>query len=76
MDGLSEWESAENQTARTLEKKRPMDADFLRSIGMSNGCTVRSSVHSVVVVNDLLRRHCLMTEEDSFRWGGEAKRAV
>jgi hypothetical protein len=43
--------------ARTLEEKRPMKANLLGSIGTSNRCAVGGSVHLVVVVGDLLRRH-------------------
>jgi hypothetical protein len=51
-------DSNESATARTLEEKRPVDANFFGSIGASDRCTVGSSVHGVVVVGDLLRRHC------------------
>jgi hypothetical protein len=34
-----------------------MEADLLSRIGTSNGCTVGSSVHSVVVIGNLLRGH-------------------
>jgi hypothetical protein len=70
-------QSAESgPTARTLEEKRPVGADFLRSIGLSNGCTVRGGVHRVVVVGDLLRRHCLMVVRRKLQTGGNAKRKV
>ena len=43
-----------------MEKKRPVEAELLDSIGTSNGCTVGGSIYGVVVVGDLLRRHCLI----------------
>jgi hypothetical protein len=50
-----------------------MEADFLRRIGTSNRCAVGSSVHGVVVVGDLLRRHCLVTVRGKFQMGGESE---
>ena len=37
-----------------------MEADLLNRVGTSNGCTVGSSVDSVIVVGDLVRGHRLM----------------
>jgi hypothetical protein len=34
-----------------------MEANLLSRVGTSNGCTVGSSVHGVIVVGDLLRGH-------------------
>jgi hypothetical protein len=50
-----------------------MDANFLGSIGMSNGCTIGRSVDSVVVVGDLLRRHCSITVKGRLWMGGECE---
>lgn len=36
-----------------------MEANLLSRVGTSNGCTVGSSVHSVIAVGDLLRGHIL-----------------
>jgi hypothetical protein len=58
-----------SSTTQTLEKKRPMEADLLNSIGSSNGCTVGGSIHSVVIVGDLIRGHRLMMTK------GKAQRA-
>jgi hypothetical protein len=55
--------------ARTLEEKRPMKANLLGSIGTSNRCAVGGSVHLVVVVGDLLRRHRSMKEKGKRRTG-------
>jgi hypothetical protein len=56
-----------------LEEKGPMEANLLSSIGTSHGCTVGSSVHGVVVVGDLLRRHRLMTVRGKTQTGGETE---
>jgi hypothetical protein len=61
---------------RTLEEERPMEADLLSRVGMSNGCTVRSSVHSVVVVDNLLRGHGLMGMRGKSQSGNEGKCSV
>jgi hypothetical protein len=59
--------------ARTLEEERPMEADLLSGVGTSNGCTVGSSVHSVVVVGYLFRGHRLMGMRRKSQIGGEGK---
>ena len=61
-----------SSTTQTLEKKRPMEADLLSSIGSSNGCTVGGSVHSVVIVGDLLRGHRLMMTRGKAQRAGKA----
>jgi hypothetical protein len=48
-----------------------MLADLLYRIGTSNGCTVGSSVHSVVVVGDLFRGHRLMGMREKSQGGRE-----
>jgi hypothetical protein len=54
-----------------LEKKRPVEAELLSSIGTSNGCTVGGSIYGVVVVGDLLRRHCLIIVRGKPLMGGK-----
>ena len=70
-DQLSHKQTA--TTARTLKQKGPMEADLLSSIGTSNRCTIGSSVHGVVVVGDLLRRHRLMMVRGKAQAGGETE---
>jgi hypothetical protein len=60
-----------SRTAGTLEEERTMEADLLSGVGTSNGCAVGSGVHSVVVVGDLARRHCLMGMGGKSQRGGE-----
>ena len=56
-----------------VPEKRPVVAEFLRSIGLSNGCTVKGGVHSVIVVGDLLRRYCLMVVRRKLQTSGESE---
>jgi hypothetical protein len=62
-----------SRRAGTLEEERPMEADLLSRVGTSNGCTVGSSVHSVVVVADLLRGHRLLGMRGKCGSGREGK---
>ena len=50
-----------------MEEERPMEADLFSRVGTSNGCTVGSSVDSVIVVGDLLGGHPLLGIRRSVR---------
>ena len=52
--------------ARTLQDKGAMDTDLLSSVRLSDGGTVRSGVHSVIVIRYLLGRH--VKRRDGSTW--------
>lgn len=51
------WSGEPWCVARTLKEKGAVFADLLSSVGLSDGCTIRGGVQSVIVICYLLGGH-------------------